>query len=239
MQVGEFSLCATLMKSAGFDKEPPLPPSTLKQIEIPGLRPFQERWGDFKRCSWPTSIAPTGCEWNSLESPSQHVAEAFARMNDAAWLPQVLDQLSPDDMVVSISHFVPRLELVPEKRFLVSPDLPKVVGSDPLERQIRSVQAQLGLKSAEKRGGDRVGVGEGEGGSAMTKQEVQHMHVFGHTHLPVDLTLEGIRYMQWSLGMQVLHLSVSVWYLCVRCVCVCGCVRVCERVWLQKGVESV
>jgi len=25
-----------------------------------------------------------------------------------------------------MSHFVPRLELVPEKRFLVSPELPKV-----------------------------------------------------------------------------------------------------------------
>jgi hypothetical protein len=28
--------------------------------------------------------------------------------------------------VISMSHFVPRLELVPEKRFLVSPELPKV-----------------------------------------------------------------------------------------------------------------
>ena len=100
-------------------------------------------------------------------------------MNDAAWLPQVLDQLSPDDMVVSISHFVPRLELVPEKRFLVSPDLPKVVGSDPLERQIRSVQAQLGLKSAEKRGGDRVGVGEGEGGSEVKKNLLGSRKVSG------------------------------------------------------------
>ena len=70
-----------------------------------------------------------------------------------------------------MSHFVPRLELVPEKRFLVSPELPKVVGSDPLERQLRDVGVDL--------------------------------HVFGHTHLPIDLDIEGVRYLQWSLGMQV------------------------------------
>jgi hypothetical protein len=28
------------------------------------------------------------------------------------------------------------------------------------------------------------------------------VHVFGHTHLPLELTLDGVRYTQWSLGMQ-------------------------------------
>jgi hypothetical protein len=50
-------------------------------------------------------------------------------------------------------------------------DLPKVVGSDPLEKQIRHIKSD--------------------------------MHLFGHTHLPVDLEIEHLRYLQWSLGMQV------------------------------------
>jgi hypothetical protein len=34
-----------------------------------------------------------------------------------------------DDIVISLSHFLPRLELCPEKRFLYYPHLPKAVGS--------------------------------------------------------------------------------------------------------------
>jgi len=26
------------------------------------------------------------------------------------------------------------------------------------------------------------------------------LHLFGHTHIPIDLDLEGIRYLQWPLG---------------------------------------
>ena len=27
-----------------------------------------------------------------------------------------------------------------------------------------------------------------------------HLHLFGHTHIPIDLEIEGIRYVQWPLG---------------------------------------
>lgn len=26
------------------------------------------------------------------------------------------------------------------------------------------------------------------------------VHAFGHTHIPMDQTIEGVRYVQWSLG---------------------------------------
>ena len=72
------------------------------------------------------------------------------------------------DTVISFSHFVPRQELMPEKRFLLEPHLTKVIGSDPLEEQIRRLQP--------------------------------HIHLFGHTHIPIDMELDGITYIQWPLG---------------------------------------
>jgi predicted phosphodiesterase len=70
--------------------------------------------------------------------------------------------------IVSLSHMVPRQELLPEKRMLLQPSLHKVSGSDPLEAQIRRLMPDV--------------------------------HAFGHTHLNMDLTLDGVRYVQWPLG---------------------------------------
>jgi hypothetical protein len=73
--------------------------------------------------------------------------------------------------VISYSHFVPRQELLPEKRMLLphaANVLPKVAGSVLLEEQIRRLAPDV--------------------------------HVFGHTHVNVDVTIEGVRYLQWALG---------------------------------------
>ena len=70
--------------------------------------------------------------------------------------------------VVSLSHFLPRQELLPEKRALIAPLLHRVSGSVPLERQLRQLMPDA--------------------------------HVFGHSHLSMDSTIEGIRYLQWPLG---------------------------------------
>jgi hypothetical protein len=73
-----------------------------------------------------------------------------------------------EETIISFSHFVPRIELLPEKNFLLEPLLTRVVGSDFLEKQIRLLKP--------------------------------HLHLFGHTHIPIDLTIENIRYVQWPLG---------------------------------------
>jgi hypothetical protein len=88
------------------------------------------------------------------------------------------------DAVLSFSHFLPRQELCPEKRFLLEPLLAKVVGSDPLERQIRRLRP--------------------------------HLHMFGHTHIPIDLELEGIRYLQWPLG----YARFAKYTLCIQRLCI-------------------
>ncbi|MEW5298995.1 MAG: hypothetical protein WDW36_002056 [Sanguina aurantia] len=73
--------------------------------------------------------------------------------------------------VLSFSHFLPRLELLPEKRFLMFPNLAKAVGSSPLNTRVQQLTAVAS----------------------------SHVHVFGHTHFAWDTTLDGVRYLQAPL----------------------------------------
>ena len=79
-----------------------------------------------------------------------------------------MNQRNHTNALCDRSHMVPRKELMPERRFLVDPHLPKVSGSSVIERQLRQV-----------------------GSSA---------HVFGHTHIPIDMTCDSVRYVNWPIG---------------------------------------
>lgn len=84
------------------------------------------------------------------------------------------------DPLISFSHFLPRIELIPEKRFLFYPHLPKAVGSTYLRDRVHRLTAQR---------------------RARPSHEPAHMHVFGHTHFGYDLTLDDrIRYVQPPLS---------------------------------------
>lgn len=50
-------------------------------------------------------------------------------------------------IVVTYSHFLPRQELCPEKKYLLEPHMTKVIGSEFLEAQIRRVKPQLHIVS--------------------------------------------------------------------------------------------
>ena len=151
---------------AGWDKEPDLSDPSFVAVE--DAVPFARRWGDFAQCSWPGVVSHE--EFASIHSDSLKLPHAFASLNtpfldDKAFMAHI-----KDDTVLSFSHFVPRMELCPEKRFLLEPHLAKVIGSDALETQIRQLNPQL--------------------------------HMFGHTHIPIDVELDSIRYLQWPLGYQ-------------------------------------
>ena len=45
--------------------------------------------------------------------------------------------------LISFSHFLPLQSLLPEKRFLFSPNLAKAVGSDFLEARVRALDADI------------------------------------------------------------------------------------------------
>ena len=75
-----------------------------------------------------------------------------------------VDIANSGKIIISFSHFLPRYELLPEKRFLVYPKLPKASGSIYLQKRVATLKPDL--------------------------------HIFGHTHIGWDMTLDGIRYMQ-------------------------------------------
>ena len=207
---------------SGWDKEPELVHPDFLAVEA--VMPFARKWGDFAMCSWPEDVISQS-DFSSTLVDNTVLAQAFAEINEPFLYPKesLSTTTSPSsssstsssssssgsssstnsirssssssstgskedsssssssgrfdhdtplvhagDSVISFSHFLPRQELCPEKRFLLEPLLTKVVGSDFLEQQVRRLRP--------------------------------HVHLFGHTHIPIDLTLEGIRYIQWPLG---------------------------------------
>lgn len=171
---------------SSFDQEAELKDRDYLKMEKE--MPFGDKWADFSMIKWPESLISSKnfkeLTWNNSSRshlgpdnsalaradanvPQNVLANYFASLNGPIMrFAEEFKNLAKS--VITFSHFVPRHELVPEKRFLLEPMLMKVVGSDPLEMQIREIKPDL--------------------------------HMFGHTHIPIDLQLEGIRYCQWPLG---------------------------------------
>lgn len=178
----------------GWDTEPDLEDEDFAAVEE--AMPFARKWGDFSMCTWPRELVSHEAFCSTNNDPTKDstvLAEAWASVNEP-FLPPIeqyrgkggdgeeqddgdhagddpprsVPDLGPNDTIISFSHFLPRQELAPEKRFLLEPLLSRVVGSDPLEAQVRRL--------------------------------LPHVHLYGHTHIPLDLELEGVRYIQWPLG---------------------------------------
>ena len=165
---------------AGWDTEPVPQHPMWKAVEE--ALPFAKKWSDFSMCRWPADLVKHDSWATTAVSPDapDHtvLAEMFATLNEpfmhrhqpvtASVLGPNAPLVQPGDTVITFSHFLPREELLPEKRFVMEPLLSRVVGSDVLESQVRRLHP--------------------------------HLHLFGHTHIPIDLELDGIRYVQWPLG---------------------------------------
>ena len=183
---------------SSWDTEPELTHPDVLDVEE--AMPFTRKWGDYTLCSWPETLLSQS-DFCSTSNDNTVLAETFSAINEPFLFPPKVissddtgtkydpeeskfpskenfqdggfyDTRSPivrkNDTVISFSHFLPRQELCPEKRFLLEPLLPRVIGSNFLESQIRRLMPDL--------------------------------HLFGHTHIPIDLELEGIRYIQWPKG---------------------------------------
>jgi predicted phosphodiesterase len=117
--------------------------------EAPAARLRQ--WADYKRCRWSTDLAD-----------DESLCRYFAGLNDER------QEARPERTVITFSHFLPRPELLPKVAHLRFKGLPRVAGTEHLERQLRAAGASV--------------------------------HVFGHTHIPWDETIDGVRYVQNPLA---------------------------------------
>ena len=103
-----------------------------------GIPPHNMVMSDYHACTWPPPLSNT----------NDSIAAHFDALNDAdgAPLPKVIKALReahPNAPLITCSHFVPHMELNPEKRFLFFPPLAKACGSSYLAKRIATLTPEL------------------------------------------------------------------------------------------------
>ena len=111
---------------------------------------LQRAWRDFVRCRWPEA-------WSMAE-----VSAAFLGRNPLPTPRQ------PEEFVITVSHFLPRADLLPRVAVERYGFLLPVLGGDGVERALRPHEPQL--------------------------------HLYGHSHVPVDKVRDGLRYVNNAKG---------------------------------------
>eukprot|EP00747_Dinoflagellata_sp_TGD_P120576 gnl/TRDRNA2_/TRDRNA2_173275_c2_seq8.p1 gnl/TRDRNA2_/TRDRNA2_173275_c2~~gnl/TRDRNA2_/TRDRNA2_173275_c2_seq8.p1 ORF type:complete len:540 (+),score=113.69 gnl/TRDRNA2_/TRDRNA2_173275_c2_seq8:109-1728(+) len=106
---------------AGFDTDPDIPD--------PEILPVEKQGTDFVACKWPDGLSP--------------MDGSLARHFDSLNSDEIPEEAAGGAPVVSFSHFLPRRELLPEKRFLFYPNLPKMVGSMSLGERVERLSPRV------------------------------------------------------------------------------------------------
>ncbi len=83
-------------------------------------------WMDYRACRWPEGFGP------------KEVTEHFLRMN-----PESIPHPDPKERVVTFSHFLPRIDLIPFFVPRAMRHLDPVLGSTGIERQLRALRSDL------------------------------------------------------------------------------------------------
>ncbi|MEM9742299.1 MAG: metallophosphoesterase [Pseudomonadota bacterium] len=111
---------------------------------------LRRAWRDFVRCRWPTGWHP------------RDIAAAFQRDNP--------EPVAVDASVthITVSHFLPRVDLLPRPAIERFGFLLPVLGGEAVESELRRHSPQL--------------------------------HVYGHSHVPVDRVRDGVRYINNAKG---------------------------------------
>ena len=152
-----------------FDSEPPI--CSESWAGIPSASRTVKVGADYRKTVWPHPMTPL----------DDSVAQFMDSLNDILLDFDDFDSEWDDDAtILTFSHFLPRVELLPEKRYLSLPTLPACSGSTFLESRLRELNKKLPSNN------------NGDG--------MRHLHAFGHSHLAYDLVLEDVRYVHAPLA---------------------------------------
>ena len=123
-----------------FDTEP-----NVETLRLPSV---QRAMADWRACRFPPSLE-CGSESLAIHIDRYNTLMLRASAAQAAVHPSLTawrrwnEGRATNEPLVTFSHFLPRIELCPEKRFLRYPDLMKAVGSAPLGRRVRSLRPDV------------------------------------------------------------------------------------------------
>ncbi|MFK7805631.1 MAG: metallophosphoesterase [Anaerolineae bacterium] len=87
-------------------------------------------WGDYHLCKWP------GDEENQASSTNFNPCDHFIDLNRQYIRPY-------NKPIISFTHFVPRLELIPPQKLLFFKSLPMVSGSTKIEEMVRTLGSKV------------------------------------------------------------------------------------------------
>lgn len=122
-----------------------------------GIPEAHKLCADYTRCTWPSP----------LDHKNDSIAKSLDKMNDERMeqgstavksrLHEIVQgSKEPGDVVISFSHFLPRIELLPEKRYLYYPTLAKFVGSQYLGSRVARLQPDVHIFGHTHFGWDQV-----------------------------------------------------------------------------------
>ncbi len=155
-----------------FDSEPPI--CSESWAGIPTASRTVKVGADYRKTVWPHPMTPL----------DDSVAQFIDSLNDVILDLDNIDKWDEEEeddaTILTFSHFLPRVELLPEKRYLSLPTLPACSGSTFLESRLRELNENL----PNKKNGDGM----------------RHLHAFGHSHLAYDLVIEDVRYVHVPLA---------------------------------------
>eukprot|EP00913_Durusdinium_trenchii_P019649 g18472.t1 len=105
-----------------------------------------------ERSSPQTPVRASGVAWQMPAWSRGELAQTLDKQNElwGIWpLPPELEENlqkprgERKSWVLSFSHFLPELELMPEKRFLFTPNLTQIVGSNFIRERVKALQPDL------------------------------------------------------------------------------------------------
>ena len=110
-----------------FDTEPDIDPNAWGRIPS-----VEKLVADYRRARWPEPLSPR----------DDSVARWVDEINDYI-LGDLSETMNDGSPILTFSHFLPRIELNPEKRYMTYPTLNKAIGSKYVERRLRALNSSF------------------------------------------------------------------------------------------------